>query len=356
MSGPKSAAAPAGHVGPATTSERDWRYYRHMPRTLTPTPTLTLTLILTLAVTPVASAQEPPPAPQAARYLFSYFTGNGEDGLHFAASADALTWTALNGGRSFLEPKVGTKLMRDPCIVRGPAGTFHMVWTTGWWDQGIGYAHSRDLITWSEQQWIPVMKHEPTALNAWAPELFYDEDTAQFLIFWASTIPGRFHATEEGGDLGGPGRDKRMNHRMYYVTTKDFTSFSPTRLLYDGGFNAIDAIIIKAPEEYVMIVKDETKEPVAKKHLRVARAKKSTGPYGPASPPITVDWVEGPTALKVGESWIVYYDEYTRKRYGAIRSKDLRNWEVISDQISFPEGTRHGTAFEVDASVMQRLR
>jgi hypothetical protein len=34
-------------------------------------------------------------------YLFSYFTGNGEDGLHFAASQDGLVWTPVSGGRSF---------------------------------------------------------------------------------------------------------------------------------------------------------------------------------------------------------------------------------------------------------------
>ena len=317
------------------------------------TITLTLTLALAPLATAAAFAQSPP---EGARYLFSYFTGNGEDGLHLAASADGLTWSALHGGRSFLEPKVGTKLMRDPCILRGPDGTFHMVWTSGWWDRGIGYARSTDLVAWSEQQWIPVMAHEPTAVNAWAPELFYDEDRGEFLIYWATTIPGRFRETEvAGGDLGGPGRDTPLNHRIYYVTTNDFTSFSPTRLLYDGGFNAIDAIIVKHEGAFVMIVKDETKEPVAKKHLRVARAKKATGPYGPASPPITVDWVEGPTALKVGDSWIVYYDEYTRKRYGAIRSQDFRSWDVISEAVRFPEGTRHGTAFAVEPSIIEAL-
>jgi hypothetical protein len=73
-----------------------------------------------------------------------------------------------------------------------------------------------------------------------------------------------------------------------------------------------------------MIVKDETKRPVAKKHLRVTRAPSARGPYGPASPPISADWVEGPTLLRAGENWILYYDEYTRPRYGAMRSKDLR--------------------------------
>ena len=122
----------------------------------------------------------PAQADTPARYLFSYFTGNGEDGLHLAASPDGLGWTALNDGASFLGPLVGTRLMRDPSIVRGPDGMFHMVWTTGWWDQGIGLAHSRDLIAWSEQEWIPVMKHEPAALNAWAPEIFYDRQAGEW--------------------------------------------------------------------------------------------------------------------------------------------------------------------------------
>ena len=92
---------------------------------------------LLLGLLTVSSAQTP------SAYLFSYFTGNGEDGLHFASSADGLKWTALNGGRSFLQPAIGSKLMRDPSITRGPDGRFHMVWTTGWWDKGIGVAHSR---------------------------------------------------------------------------------------------------------------------------------------------------------------------------------------------------------------------
>ncbi|HXE79639.1 MAG TPA: glycoside hydrolase family 43 protein [Vicinamibacterales bacterium] len=318
---------------------------------------LVLTLLAAFTTAPAAAARqdESAGASPAPRYLFSYFTGNGEDGLHFAASADGLTWTALRDGKSVLAPAVGSKLMRDPCVLRGPDGTFHMVWTTGWWDRGIGYASSKDLITWSEQKWIPVMEHEPDAVNAWAPELFYDRANGQFLIFWASTVRGRFPETAESGDPGGPNRDIPLNHRMYYVATKDFRTFSPARLLYDGGFNAIDATIIEDGGEFVMIVKDETKNPVARKHLRVARAPNATGPYGPASPPITPDWVEGPTGLKVGDRWIVYYDEYTRARYGAIRSKDLRSWEIITDRIRFPEGVRHGTAFEVDPATIARL-
>ena len=63
-------------------------------------------------------------------YLFSSFRGNGEDGLHLAYSRDGLIWTALKDDKSFLKPMIGGKLMRDPCIIQGPDGTFHMVWTT----------------------------------------------------------------------------------------------------------------------------------------------------------------------------------------------------------------------------------
>ena len=98
-------------------------------------------------------------------YLFTYFTRNGEDGLHLAWSEDGYQWQSLNEGRSSLTPKIGTKekLLRDPCVARGPDGTYHMVWTSGWWEKGIGYASTKDFITWSEQREISVMAHEPTA-------------------------------------------------------------------------------------------------------------------------------------------------------------------------------------------------
>ncbi len=281
-------------------------------------------------------------------YLFSYFKGGGEDGLHMAFSHDGLCWTALKGDRSLLTPLIGQeKLMRDPCIVLGGDGVFHMSWTVGWWEKSIGVAHSKDLIEWSEQQLVPVMEHEPGARNSWAPEILYDDAAEQYMIYWATTIAGRFPETEGTGDDG-------LNHRIYYVTTRDFRSYSETRLLYDGGFEAIDATIFKHGDKHVMVLKDETLHPV-RKHLRLTTADRAEGPYGPASPPISPDWVEGPSALKIGECWVVYYDEFKRGCYGAIRSQDLQAWEVISDRVSFPDGARHGTALAVSGDVLARL-
>jgi beta-xylosidase len=310
-----------------------------------------------LALAVAALALRPPLVAQSLQadgfYLFSYFTGNGEDGLHFASSRDGLTWTAVAGGRSFLTPAVGSKLMRDPCVLRGPDGVFHLVWTTGWWDNGIGIAHSKDLIEWSAQQFVPVMAHEETAANAWAPEIAYDAPDQQYLIFWSTTIPGRFPATDATGNERKEGG--RLNHRVYAVTTKDFQSFSRARLFYDNGFNVIDATIVQDGNRFVMIVKDETQLPVAKKHLRVASADRLTGPYGPASAPISPDWVEGPSILRVGDAWLLYFDEYTRHRYGVLRSADLSNWTAVPGGVRFPEGVRHGTAFAVPQNVFDRM-
>ncbi len=259
-------------------------------------------------------------------HLFSYFTGNGEDGLHLAYSGDGLKWTALNGGKSFLVPSVGGKLMRDPCISQGPDGAFHLVWTSGWWDKGIGIAHSKDLVTWSPPQWLPVMVNEPNAANCWAPEIFYDDATEQYLIFWATTIPGRFPETDQAG--GDQAQGVTLNHRMYYTQTPDFKAYAGAKLFYNDGFNVIDATLVKDGSKYVMFVKDETKAPVAKKHIRIATAEKAEGPYGHASEPFTPDWVEGPTVLKMGDTWYVYYDGYTRHRMEGSKSKDLKAWEV----------------------------
>jgi len=286
-------------------------------------------------------------------YVFSYFTGNGEDGLHLAGSRDGLRWKALNGGKSFLTPTVGGKLMRDPCLCTAPDGTFRLTFTTGWWDKSIGVSTSPDLVHWSVPRAVPVMEHEPSALNAWAPECTWDPGRRQFIVLWASTIPGRFASTDATGDPGP--EPHRCNHRMYRTTTKDFANWTPTELHYDGGFNVIDATLVRDGRRWRMIVKDETKEPVARKNLRVVEGKGPFGPWEPAAPPFTADWVEGPTALRVGDHWMVYYDAYTRSRYEASRTRDFRRWEPIAEGLEFPDGARHGTAIAVQESVLKRL-
>lgn len=285
---------------------------------------------------------------QKEMYLFSYFKGNGEDGLHLAYSADGKTWEALRNDTAWLCPTVGGKLMRDPSITQDEEGTFHMVWTTGWWDQGIGYASSKDLIHWSEQKSIPVMANFKGTRNTWAPELFYDKKDKNFYIFWASTVPLSDLANSETA----PG----MHHRQYYVTTKDFITFSETRLYFEPDFSVIDGSILQKGDTYYLFVKNENEAP-AEKNIRVTTNMKPYDFPTEVSAPITGDyWAEGPAPLQVGDYVYVYFDKYTQGKYGAIRSLDMKTWEDISDSITFPQGIRHGTAFKVEASVVERLK
>ena len=301
------------------------------------------------------------PSPAAARtadehLLFAYFKGNGEDGLHLAHSRDGLSWKALRDDSSFLKPTAGRdKLMRDPSVLLGPDKTFHMVWTVSWRERGIGYASSKDLINWSEQKYLPVMEHEPGALNCWAPELLYDEARREYLIFWATTIPGRFPETD-GQDARGQGA-VGWNHRIYFVRTKDFKSFSKAALLYEHGFNVIDAAIVRDGRRYVMLLKDETNKPFKpQKNIRLAFGQKAEGPYTTPTEPITgAYWAEGPTAVKVGTRWFVYFDKYTEKKYGLLASPDWKTWTDMSDQLSMPKGMRHGTVFRAPAKVVKAL-
>jgi hypothetical protein len=292
-------------------------------------------------------------------WLLVYFTRNGQDGLHLAWSADGFAWEVLNGGRSVLAPRVGAKekLMRDPCVLRGPDGTYHLVWTSGWWERGIGYAATRDFRTWSEQRDLPVMAHEPTARNAWAPELAFDEARGEFSIFWATTIPGRFANAD--GSLS----EDQLNHRIYRATTRDFRTLGPTELFYDPGFSCIDATFLVDGARRWLLIKDETRFPAPAKHLRVARAESVAGPFAPLGEPITPPgvWAEGPTAVKIGEHYVVYFDAYRDRHYAALRSRDLVTWEDVTAQLKMPfEGTsarpRHGTIIAVPRALIDSLR
>src|SRR5579859_4751083 len=247
--------------------------------------------LLSLPVGLVAAPGEPAPV-----YLFTSFHDSDQKYLRFLYSVDGYHWTNVPG--TFLEAKVGkVAQFRDPSVARGPDGIFRLVWTAAWHgDQGFGYASSPDLVHWSEQQFIPVMTNEPAAVNVWAPEVFYDAATRQYVIAWASTIPGRFPDNQEKHD---------NNHRLYFTTTRDFQSFAPAKLFLDPGFSAIDPFILRDGDCYVLVLKDNSRPNL---NLRVAYGKSAVGPWENVSEPFTQMFTEGPCALKVGDDWLIYFD------------------------------------------------
>lgn len=277
-------------------------------------------------------------------YVSTSFHEPANEGLRFIYSYDGLKWDTIQG--TFLRPETGNqKVMRDPSIVKGPDGTFHLVWTSSWrGDRGFGYSSSKDLIHWTPQRFIEVMD-DPTTVNVWAPELFYDDVRKQYMIIWASCVPGKFPDYQE---------DHNNNHRLYYVTTKDFKKFSKARLLIDPDFSCIDATMVKrGKDDYVMVLKDNSRP---MRNIKVAFAKTPYGPWSKASQPFTEMFTEGPSTAYVNGWYYIYYDSYRHKIYGAHRTKDFKTFQDQTGAVSFPVGHKHGTVFMASEEIVENLK
>ncbi|MGF7140618.1 glycoside hydrolase family 43 protein [Roseimarinus sediminis] len=297
--------------------------------------------ILLLLLTGLLSCQQ---ASEEEAYLFTTFREPATEGLYLAYSNDGYNWEDLGG--AYLEPGVGKqKVMRDPSVVQGPDGTFHMVWTSSWkGDLGFGYASSKDFINWSEQHMINAMAFDTSTVNVWAPEIFYDDVDDRFIIIWASTIPFKFERGIE---------EERNNHRMYYTTTKDFKTFTETKLFLDPGFSVIDCVIVKRKKnDYVLVVKDNTRP---NRNISVAFGETPLGPFSSYSEPFTGFLTEGPTVVKVDNDYLIYYDSYGDKSYKAVKTTDFVEFTDITDQISLPEGHKHGTIVKVKQALIDQL-
>lgn len=287
-------------------------------------------------------------------YLFAYFTDkrSNRNGLHLASSKDGYKWTSIGPEYSFLRSNLGDgatgRKMRDPFIMQGPDGLFHCIWTTNWEENTIGYASSKDLINWSRQKAIPVMNGFE-AKNCWAPEMIYDDVKQQYVIFWSSTIKVNGEWRVEQG--------KKYDNRIYYTTTKDFKNFAPAQIFFDPGHNVIDATVKKINGKFYMIYKDERELPEPQKNLLAAVSDKIEGPYKLISDkPFTKNWVEGPAINQLPDnSFLVYMDSYKDHRYEAKQTNDFIAWKDVSEKISFPEGTKHGSVVPVTLDFIDNL-
>jgi beta-xylosidase len=277
-------------------------------------------------------------------YLFAGFQNNGAEGIYFALSEDGRHWELLNKGRPVVPTQKVGELMRDPHLTRGPEGEFHMVWTWSWNNPAVvGHAHSRDLLHWSEHEMLPVMAKLPAARNVWAPELYWEKDKARWLVIWSSTVP------KKTGDA-------EKNHRIYFATTRDFKSFSDPKIFFDPGFSVIDATLLPANGKYYLFFKDEREEPL-KKFLQLATGPTMEGPWSGFSEPLTEAWNEGPSAIRIGDDYLVYFDHYRKPRhYSAIQSKDLQHWKPAEPPVGLPDGLRHGTFLRISAAEAAQLR
>lgn len=304
-----------------------------------------LLLFLLPQLSPAQPATAAPKAEKPAKtcYLFASFRKNGEDGLHLSWSNDAYTWHSLKADQSFLIPTVGEqKIMRDPCLYQGPDGTFHLVWTTAWKGQTIGYSSSKDLVHWTPQIALPVMANEPDCMYTWAPEIRYDPAAKNYLIYWTSALKSEQKADSTG-------KLRHFGH-TYAVRTTDFKSFSKATKFFDPGHGQIDASLLADKGKYYLFYK------YAYRGMAYAVADNLAGPWKDVLPPFTTDDWEGPWPLKVGNDYFLFIDNFkSTTRIGALRSSDLQHWTDVSDQLHFPVPQLHGSVLQVPGKLIEQL-
>ncbi|MCH4886993.1 hypothetical protein EZV73_05405 [Acidaminobacter sp. JC074] len=261
-------------------------------------------------------------------YLFSYFKTEKE-ALFYAISEDGYKFKPYSE-EAILECHVGNKSVRDPFIFQDQGGLYHLLFTDSWASTKIVHATSWDLIHWSDQELIDVMGSVENTRNAWAPECIYDHKTKVYVIFWSSTV-GK----------------KENGHRIWAVKTPDFKSFSDPFILFDPGYNVIDANIIYHNDEYLMTFKDErgeNKKGTDYKRLRTAKSHSALGPFNSISDMFLSELVEGPTVYQVEDKLLMLYDYFSEPFYGGA---ELNNsWEEFT-KFDIPKDARHGSVIKI---------
>lgn len=304
-------------------------------------------------------------------YAFSYFTANTIEGekIYLAASEgnNALEWNELNDGQPILESEYGERGLRDPFIIRSHEGDkFFLIATdlsigrNGDWNRaqtrGSQYLEiweSTDLVNWSEQRHVKVAPDNAGML--WAPEAYYDEERAEYVVFWAS----RLFTGEDRNQCIEPG----CYARMMYATTKDFVTFSEAQIWQDTQIARIDSTVLKEGDYYYRYTKDEGR---AYGSLDIF-AERSTDLQSVTTAE-NEGWeflghsisrnagvnagVEGPTVFKANEGdtsgygYYLYLDDFGGRGYFPLGSNDLAAnvWETVDGNLP---SSRHGTVIPV---------
>lgn len=208
-------------------------------------------------------------------YLFGHFIGEENENseqIYFAISDDGLNFKDMNNGKPVLISNVGEKGVRDPYLYRSPEGDrFFLVATDlsiyhrgGWFQNEQGYYdasttgssylvlwQSLDLVNWGEPTLIKVAPDN--AGMAWAPEMIYNDETGEYIIFFASSI------------MNPNTKYKSKPNAIYYVATRDFVHYSEPKIFIDNQTDGetdgkqreiIDTTVIKIGEYYYSASKD----------------------------------------------------------------------------------------------------
>lgn len=292
-------------------------------------------------------------------YVFAYFAGDGEgEQIFLAASRDGLNWEELNNGEPVLKSEMGTKGLRDPYILRSPEGDkFYLVATdlsiaaTNWdWSgvqtngsQAVMVWESDDLVHWTNQR-MCVVSAQIEAGCTWAPEIFYDDATGEYMLFWASKVKA----------------DNYAKQRIYYCKTRDFYTFTEPQIWIDNTWGTIDTTVIKGDDnKYYRFSKNEDG---GAKYIYEEVADSLLGEWkgvGWTNDPSkgNVGGGEGPCVFKVNEddvlsvdgAYCLLIDDFGGVRYYPQVTDDLASADFrdAKDRADLPTKPCHGTVMNI---------
>src|SRR5680860_573590 len=291
-------------------------------------------------------------------YLFAYFAGNdpGEEAIRYAVSTDGYHYRALNDNEPVLDNKKisGTGGVRDPHLLRGEDGkTFYMVATDlyvpemGWKNYAMVLMKSNDLIHWTSSI-VNIPEAFPKSFSevyrVWAPQTIYDQKAGKYMIYFSM---------KEGDDPD----------KIYYAyANDDFTGLvsEPKQLYYPPANSnnkaCIDGDIVYLNGKYHLFHKAEDGNP----GIKLAVSEQLTEGYALVSNERVdkaTDPVEGSGIFKRNDSdeWILMYDLYTKGGYQFTKSKDLKTFTVIDEEISMDFHPRHGSILPITETELKVL-
>ncbi len=303
-------------------------------------------------------------------YLFAYFIGDGKEAdgqkqeqIFFAASRDGLNWGELNNAAPVLSSSMGEEGLRDPYIIRSAEGDkFYMIATdlqiaagNGWdaaqkaGSQAIMVWESEDLINWGAQRMVTVSK-EIDAGCTWAPEAFYDEQTGEYVVFWASKVKGKNY-------------DKQ---RVYYCKTRDFYTFTKPKLWIEKSFSVIDTTVVRDDDgTYYRFTKNENND---EKYIFMEKSNSLLKGWTsvPSATLQAEKWREGPCSFKfssediaaAGGKWAVLLDDFGGVGYYPMVTDDFMSAEftkLTTANLPKVKKPRHGTVLNVTSEEYERL-
>ena len=294
-------------------------------------------------------------------FLFVTFKGEQTpmtEQIYFGVSSDGRNWDALNGGEPVLVSNLGEKGVRDPFLVRSPdGGTFYLIATDlsihlnrGWkravqaGSKSIVIWESDDLVKWSEPRLVQIAPDD--AGCTWAPEAVYDEETKDYLVFWASKTK----------------QDNFAKHRIWACRTKDFKTFGKPFVYIEKPVDVIDTDIVRDGGVYYRFTKDETYKAVT-----MEKSTKLMGPWQDVQQfsLAKLQGYEGPQCFPLEAAapgkqptWCLLLDYYSKGQgYKAFTTADLAGGQFTPvEDFKFPFRFRHGSVLPISEAELARLQ